>query len=148
MGFASYQEDILLRAAENGFDTGAAKPVSGPVPGDGFTESNDVPSTTRRRLKTIHLHGEEARRFVLKHMCGAKEIAYLQVIETKTGNLVQEFPYRQRAEVEARLAQIEIKYPGTLRLRIVKRLEIPEDRVQSESIAAPVRQGTWAAPDV
>lgn len=137
MGFASYHEDILLRAAENGFDAGAARLATDPVPGVRPVESDDTVPATRRRPKTVHLYGEEARRFVLKHLGGAKEIAYLQVIESRNGYVVQEFPYRQRAEVEACLSRIEAKYPGVLRLVIVNRLEIPDHLRQTESDSAP-----------
>jgi hypothetical protein len=131
MGFASYFEDVSLRAAENGFDAGTARPSVGTSPDNRPVDSDDTATAIRRRPKTIHLCGEEARRFILVHLGGAKEFAYLQVVETSTGRLVREFPYRQRAEVEACLARVEVEHPGALRLVIVKRLELPEQRVQS-----------------
>lgn len=134
MGFASYHEDILLRAAENGSDAGAVRPATSSAAG-GPSESSRATTTTRPKTRTVTLHGEAARRAALKFF-GAKEFAYLQVIETQTGRLVQEFPYRDLTEVKACLARIEAKHPGALRLVIAKRLELPEDRVQAEPDAS------------
>ena len=132
MGFASFLEDVLLRAAENGFDIGAASPpVSSMTDGSRSADSKDAVPTTRRRRKTVHLKGEEARRFILIHLGGAKEIAYLRIIQNRTGRVVQEFPYRERAEVEGCLSRVEATHPGAFRLVIVKRLEIPEARTQA-----------------
>lgn len=138
MGFASFHEDILLRAAESGFDAGAARLATNAAPRCRPVELDAAPRKAPRRIQTFHLHGEEARRFILKTFGDAKEIAYLQVIETKTGRLVHEFPYRQRAEVEACLSRIEAQFPGVLRLLIVKRLELPENPVQAEPGAEAV----------
>jgi len=131
MGFASYFEDVSLRAADNGINAGMLRAFIASPDGN-RADSEDSAQPARRRTKTIHLEGEDARRFILKHFCGAKEFAYVQVIETSTGHLVREFPYRRRAEVEARLAEVEAKHPGALRLVVVKRLEVPEQRVQAD----------------
>ncbi|MFM8273422.1 MAG: hypothetical protein ACKODX_14000 [Gemmata sp.] len=117
----------MSRAVENGVDLGAAIPTYNP-----FQDANvswvDVPAPTEpEKPKVIRLQGEEARQYVLEHYAGAKWFAYLHVVEGKTGRLLQEYPYRQLAEVKAKLAEVEGKHPGLLRLDIVKRLEIPEE---------------------
>jgi hypothetical protein len=125
MGFASYLEDIVFRAVENGVDVSAIPTY------DPFRDSNDPGNTepsqpVDAKPKVIRMHGEEARLYFLQHFAGGKFFAYLHVVEAKTGRLLQEYPYRLRTEVEAKLAEVEVKHPGVLRLVIVKRLELPE----------------------
>ncbi len=124
MGFASYLEDIVFRAVENGVDV-ASIPTFDP-----FSDSNDSGNTESQaadaKPKVIRMRGEEARLYFLEHFAGGKFFAYLHVVEAKSGRLLQEYPYRLRLEVEAKLAEVDGKHPGVLRLVIVKRLELPE----------------------
>lgn len=125
MGFASYFEDIVFRAVENGVDVSAI-PTYDPFRNSNDPENTEASQAADAKPKVIRMHGEEARRYILEHDAGAKWIAYLHVVEGKTGRLLQEYPYRLRTEVEAKLAAVEGKHPGLLRLVIVKRLELPE----------------------
>jgi hypothetical protein len=126
MGFASYHEDILLRAAENGFDAGVAGLAHGS--GGGPVVSGKATRATRNRTIILDIKVEKDRREAIRALApGAKQIAYVQVFQTKTGDLVHEFPYRLLKEVKAYLLQIETQYPGALRHRIVTRMELPED---------------------
>jgi hypothetical protein len=127
MGFASFFEDIMFRAAENGVDLGAAIPTYDPFREVDASEGADASQSTRAKPKTIRLRGEEARLYFLQHFAGARSFAYLHVVEAKTGRLLHEFPYRLLAEVKAKLAEVEEKHPGLLRLVIAKRLEIPQE---------------------
>jgi hypothetical protein len=125
MGFASYFEDIVFRAVENGVDL-AQIPTYDPFRDDGAPDGDDASQPSHAKPKTTRLRGDEARQYFLQHCAGAKSFAYLHVVEAKTGRLLQEYPYRLRAEVEAKLAEVEKKHPGLLRLVIAKRLELPE----------------------
>lgn len=126
MGFPSFFEDIMSRAVENGVDFGAMIPTYNPLRDSHACGSNEASQSADAKPKVLRLHGEEARQFYLEHCAGAKFFAYLHVVEAKTGRLLDEYPYRLRAEVEAKLAEVEGKHPGLLRLVVVKRLELPE----------------------
>lgn len=52
-----------------------------------------------------------------------KNVVYLQVVEVRTGNVVDEFPYPRRDAANARLRALDVQYPGQYRLSQVKRLE-------------------------
>jgi hypothetical protein len=126
MGFPSFFEDIMARAVENGVDLGARIPTYDPFRYSSGSVSDEASQRVDAKPKVIRMHDEEARRYLLEHDAGAKWFAYLHVVEGKTGRLLQEYPYRLRAEVEAKLAEVESKHPSLLRLVIVKRLELPE----------------------
>ena len=125
MGFASYFEDIVFRAVENGVDV-AAIPTYDPFSDSNDSGNTETSQTANAKPKVIRMRGEEARLYFLEHFAGGKFFAYLHVVEAKTCRLLQEYPYRLLAEVEAKLAEVEGKHPGVLRLVIVKRLELPE----------------------
>lgn len=81
MGLASYQEDILLRAAESGFDAGAVRPASAPAPESQIPENDVAAHATRQRTKTIHIPPGEGAGLRLLHLIGvAKPIAYLRTL--------------------------------------------------------------------
>ena len=126
MGFPSLFEDIMSRAVENGVVLGAMIPTYDPFRDANACGGTDASQTADVKPKVLRLRGEEARQYYLEHFAGAKFFAYLHVVEAKTGRLLDEYPYRLRAEVEARLAEVEGTHPGLLRLVIVKRLELPE----------------------
>lgn len=146
MGFASFFEDIMFRAVENGVDLAATIPTYDPFRDENVPAGDVASAPSHTKPKITRLRGEEARLYFLRHLAGAKSFAYLHLVEAKTGRLLHEFPYRLRAEVEAKLAEVEETHPGLFRLVIVKRLELAgEQEGKWHPIAAYVMGMTASA---
>ncbi len=84
-------------------------------------DSDDLPGLAGA-LVTVEYDGDIPVATVVEPMA-LKNVAYIQVVEVRTGNIVDEFPYPQRDAASARLRALDLQYPGQYRLSQVKRLE-------------------------
>lgn len=79
-------------------------------------------STLPGRLVTLENVGPEFAATIIEpdHL---RKMAYLQIVETRTGAVIDEFPYRRKAEAEERIRALELLYRGQYGLRQDSRWE-------------------------
>jgi hypothetical protein len=79
-------------------------------------------STLPGRIVTLEKH-EGRLMAALVEIEDMKKMAYIQLVEVRTGSVIDEFPYPRRAEAEGRLRALEIQYPGQYKTRQDSRWE-------------------------
>jgi hypothetical protein len=85
-------------------------------------DSNDDLAGLAGALVTVEYDGDIPIATVVEPLA-LRNVVYLQIVEVRTGNVVDEFPYPRRDAANARLRALDVQYPGQYRLSQVKRLE-------------------------